>query len=442
MPMERNAMGFLLEWKNREDRKPLILKGARQTGKTWLMKDFGRRCYEDTAYFNFDEDDGLKELFRTTKDPFRLLELLGLIHEKRILPEKTLVFDEVQECPEALNSLKYFREKAGEYHIMAAGSLLGTYLAEPKSYPVGQVDLLSLHPLSFAEFLQAVDPGLATFRDGIHGEAAIPEIFHNRLLEACRLYLIIGGMPECVASWIAYRDAGRINAIQKNLLALYENDFTKHNRKINAARILMVYRSIIPQLAKENQKFSYGTVKPGARAREFEEAVEWLVSAGIANRIYNVSSPQYPLKSYARQSHFKLFFLDTGLLKAMAEIDNEAIILRKDFSFRGVLAENFVLQQFLSSSGASPYYYAPDSRHEIDLLLQHNMEVLPVEIKAGTDKNAASFKSYLSKYRPQNAIRYSERNFRRDGAFVNIPLYLAGRMDLLSRKDASQKETR
>lgn len=430
--MERNALKYLQFWKTRADRKPMILKGARQTGKTWLMKEFGRRFYDDTAYFNFDESNDLNELFLTTKDPFRLLDLLGIMHGRRIMPGKTLlILDEIQECPEALNSLKYFRENAGEYHVMTAGSLLGTYLAEPKSYPVGQVDILPIFPLSFEEFLLAIDEGLARFFQGIQSNTVIPEIFHNRLLEVCRMYFIIGGMPECVDSWLSYKDAGRIEAIQKNLLSLYENDFTKHNRKVNSARILMVYRSIVPQLAKENKKFAYGKVKPGARAREFEEAVEWLVSAGIVNRIHNISTPQYPLKSCVMQNHFKLYFFDTGLLKAMADIENEAIVLKKEFPFRGALAENFVLQQLLSNNSSIPYYFAPDSQHEIDFLLQHNTEVLPIEVKAGSDKHAGSFKRYVTKYQPTTAVRYSERNYRQDGAFVNIPLYLAGRMDLL-----------
>ena len=428
--MERKAIQHLLNWKSDEDRKPLILRGARQTGKTWLMQEFGRVSYKNTAYFNFDENEDLKELFETTKDPHRLIELLGLIQGQRIMPEKTLlIFDEVQECPEALNALKYFREKANEYHVVAAGSLLGTYLAEPKSYPVGQVDIMNVYPLSFEEYLAGTDEKLLGFiKENRIGEK-IPTIFHERLLEAYQLYNIIGGMPECVASWIKYRDAGRIDVIQKNLLALYEHDITKHNKKVNASRILMVYRSIVPQLAKENKKFAYGVVKPGARAREFEEAVEWLVSAGIVHRVLNVSTPQYPLNAYTQHSHFKLYFLDTGLLKAMAGVDNDAIILKKAFPFRGVLAENFVVQQFLANTDETLHYYAPDSRFEIVLLLQKDLEVVPIEIKAGTSKAAASFKRYLDKYKPLKAVRYSEMNWSRDGAFANIPLYLAGKKE-------------
>ena len=280
--MKRNAIQDLIKWKSSEDRKPMVLKGARQVGKTWLMKEFGQSQYDSYVYFNFDEEDELKSIFEANKNPHRVVELLSMISGKKILPEKTLIiFDEIQECPEALNTLKYFKEKANEYHVIAAGSLLGTLLAKPKSYPVGMVNLLDIYPLTFDEFLDAVDSPLYAYYDSIQKEQQIEEIFHNRLLEACNNYLIIGGMPECVASWVKHKDPAKITQIQRELVEVYENDFSKHNGKVNSGRILMVFRSIVAQLAKPNEKFMYGAVREGARARDFEEAIEWLVSAGI-----------------------------------------------------------------------------------------------------------------------------------------------------------------
>ncbi len=424
--MERNAFKKLLEWKNDPDRKPLIVKGARQVGKTWLIQEFGRTQYSSYAYFNFDEEDELKSIFETNKNPMRIIELLGLIKGQKIIPGETLIiFDEVQECSAALNALKYFKEKANEYHIIAAGSLLGTLLAKPKSYPVGQVNLINLYPLSYAEFLAAVDEPLYAFYSQIEKGQPIEEIFHNRLLEAYSNYLIIGGLPECVASWIKYKDPQRIRQIQTELVTIYENDFSKHNGKINSGRILLVFRSIVSQLAKESEKFIYGCIKEGARAREYEEAIEWLVSAGMLNRVYNVSKPEHPLKAFDQLNHFKLFLFDTGLLKHMAGIDNAAILLKNDYQFKGPLTENFVLQQLQGQFDVDPRFFA-ESRGEIDFLIQNGTEIIPVEVKAGGDKSAASFKSYIKTRQPQTAIRYSKRGYVTDGSITNLPLYLAG----------------
>ena len=316
--MKRNAIQILINWKASDDRKPMVLKGARQVGKTWLMKEFGRSCYDSAVYFNFDEEDQLKSIFEANKNPHRIIELLSLIAGEKIVPGETLIiFDEIQECPEALNSLKYFKEKANEYHVIAAGSLLGTLLAEPKSYPVGMVNLLDIFPLGFDEFLDATDPALFAYYESIQKGQDIEEIFHHRLLDAYNNYLIIGGMPECVASWVKYKDPARISQIQKELIEVYENDFSKHNGKVNSGRILMVFRSIVAQLAKPNEKFMYGAVREGGRARDFEEAIEWLVSAGMLNRVYNVSKMEHPLAAFDKLDQFKLFVLDTGLLKSV-----------------------------------------------------------------------------------------------------------------------------
>ena len=424
--MNRNAFNKLVAWKNNPDRKPLILKGARQVGKTWLMAEFGKTQYSGYVYFNFDEEDELKSIFETNKNPQRIVELLGLLSGQKIVPGETLIiFDEIQECSAALNALKYFREKANEYHVVAAGSLLGTLLAKPKSYPVGQVNLLELHPLSFDEFLAAVDEPLYAYYSQIEKNRPIEEIFHNRLLDAYNNYLIIGGLPECVASWVQYKDPQKIGQIQTELVTIYENDFSKHNGKVNSGRILLVFRSIVSQLAKSNEKFIYGCIKEGARAREFEEAIEWLVSAGMLNRVYNASKPEHPLKAFDQLNYFKLFLFDTGLLKHMAGIDNSAILLKSDYQFKGVLTENFVLQQLREQFEIEPRFFA-DGRGEIDFLIQNGTEIIPVEVKGGEDKSAASFKTYIKNRQPQTAIRYSKRGYVTDGNITNLPLYLVG----------------
>ncbi len=423
--MKRNAIQVLINWKSSEDRKPMVLKGARQVGKTWLMKEFGRSYYNSYVYFNFDEKDELKSIFELNKNPQRIIELLSMIAGEKILPEETLIiFDEIQECPEALNTLKYFKEKANEYHVIAAGSLLGTLLAKPKSYPVGMVNLLDIFPLGFDEFLDATDPSLFAYYDSIQKEQQIEEIFHNRLLEAYNYYLIIGGMPECVASWVKYKDPAKVSRLQRELIEVYENDFSKHNGKVNSGRILMVFRSIVSQLAKPNEKFMYGAVREGGRARDFEEAIEWLVSAGMLNRVYNVSKMEHPLSAFDKLDQFKLFLFDTGLLKHMAGIDNSAILLKADYQFKGPLAENYVLQQLRGQFDVEPRYYS-DKNSEIDFILQYGTEIIPVEAKGGEDKSAPSFKKYISDNQPNYALRYSKRGYRKDGYITNLPLYLA-----------------
>ena len=420
-------MEKLVAWKSSDERKPMVLKGARQVGKTWLMKEFGRNYYKSFVYFNFDEEDELKSIFETNKNPQRIIELLSMIAGEKIHPLDTLViFDEVQECPEALNALKYFKEKANEYHVIAAGSLLGTLLAKPKSYPVGMVNLLDIFPLTFEEFLEATDAPLFAYYEGIHKEQQIEEIFHNRLLEAYNNYLIIGGMPECVSSWLKHKDPAKIAQIQRELIEVYENDFSKHNGKVNSGRILMVFRSIVTQLAKSNEKFMYGAVKEGARARDFEEAIEWLVSAGMLNRIYNVSKLEHPLSAFDKLDQFKLFLFDTGLLKQMAGVDNSAILLKSTYQFKGPLTESYVLQQLRGQFEVMPRYFS--SRNgEIDFVLQCGMEIIPVETKGGEDKSAPTFKKYVADNHPLYAVRFSKMGYRKDGNITNIPLYLVGK---------------
>ena len=423
--LKRNAIADLKKWKDDAERKPLVIRGARQVGKTWLMREFGQTCYDHFVYFNFDEEDELKSIFETNKNPQRIVELLSMVAGEKILPGETLIiFDEVQECPEALNTLKYFKEKANDYHVIAAGSLLGTLLAQPKSYPVGMVNLLDLYPLTYDEFLEATDPALYAYYENIQKDQPIEDIFHNRLLDAYNNYLIIGGVPECVTSWVNYKDPARVSQIQRELIEIYENDFSKHNGKVNSGRILMVFRSIVSQLAKSNEKFIYGAVRQGGRARDFEEAIEWLVSAGMLNRVYNVSKMEHPLSAFDKLDQFKLFLFDTGLLKHMAGIDNSAILLKNDYQFKGPLTENYLLQQLRGQFEVEPRYFSAKNS-EIDFVLQNRMEIIPVEVKGGEDKSAPSFKRYVSEHHPEYALRFSKRGYRKDGEITNIPLYLA-----------------
>ena len=426
--MQRKALAQLLDWKKSPLRKPLILKGARQVGKTWLMKEFGRLNYEKAFYFSFEREEELFHIFEKNKDPLRIIDQLGTIYNDKIEPEKHLIiFDEIQECPKALNSLKYFNEEANEFHIIAAGSLLGTLLAESMSYPVGKVNLLDIYPMDFEEFLEAVEPSLLNYIEQTSPDEII-EIQHTKLIEHYHNYLIIGGMPECVSCWVNEKNSGIVAEIQKELINLYENDFAKHNKKVNAARILLVFRSLVSQLSKENEKFIYGCVKQGARAREFEESIEWLVSSGIVLRVYDVTKPEHPLKAFEDFSSFKLFFFDVGLLKYAAGVSNKDIILDMGFQFKGALTENYVLQQLIPQFDVKPHYYSPSQNYEIDFLLQNESDIIPVECKAGKNTISASFKRYRNEQNPNFSIRFSELPYKKQEDMINVPLYLAGQI--------------
>ena len=426
--MQRKALAQLLDWKKSPRRKPLILKGARQVGKTWLMKEFGRLNYEKAFYFSFEREEELFHIFEKNKDPLRIIDQLGTIYNDKIEPEKHLIiFDEIQECPKALNSLKYFNEEANEFHIIAAGSLLGTLLAESMSYPVGKVNLLDIYPMDFEEFLEAVEPSLLNYIEQTSPDEII-EIQHTKLIEHYHNYLIICGIPECVSCWVNEKNSGIVAEIQKELINLYENDFAKHNKKVNAARILLVFRSLVSQLSKENEKFIYGCVKQGARAREFEESIEWLVSSGIVLRVYDVTKPEHPLKAFEDFSSFKLFFFDVGLLKYAAGVSNKDIILDTGFQFKGALTENYVLQQLIPQFDVKPHYYSPSQNYEIDFLLQNESDIIPVECKAGKNTVSASFKRYRNEQNPNFSIRFSELPYNKQEDMINVPLYLAGQI--------------
>jgi predicted AAA+ superfamily ATPase len=429
--MQRNLFGKLEQWKTKEGRKPLIIEGARQVGKTWIMKEFGRACFEDVAYFNFEPDKELQSIFEPNIQAHVLLEKLGFLRERKITPRTLIVFDEIQECPRALNSLKYFCEDAPEYAVVAAGSLLGTYLARPHSYPVGKVDIATMHPLSFEEFLRAVDESLFGYYITINSDTIIDEIFHNRLIEIWQKYLIVGGLPECVSAWLSTGDPALVLEKQQDIQKIYERDFTKHNGKINAAKILMVFRNVAAQLAKENKKFIYGDIQRGARARSFEEAIEWLVTANLINRVYRAAKNAMPLNVYTDLSAFKLYLFDTGLLKFMSGATNEGIILNEDFPFKGALTENFVLQELNAQFIVPPKYFTFE-HYENDFLIQaRNGDIVPVEVKAGKNVSSPSFRAYNERFSPRLRIRYSMLNYQRDGNLINIPFYLIGKTNKL-----------
>ena len=428
--MHRNAMKELLAWKANARRKPLVLKGARQVGKTWLMNEFAKNSYEDFIYISFDKDTAIGKVFEETKDPKLILERLALIRGKILLPEETLIiFDEIQECPNALGSLKYFNEEANEYHIIAAGSLLGTYLADPISYPVGKVNLLNIYPLTFDEYLAAVDIGMYQYYCNIKSGKDYISALHLKMLEHYKRYLIIGGMPECVQSWIINKDPEEIDIIQNEIIVLYENDFTKHCGKVNSGRILQIFRSIVPQLAKDNsEKFMYSAIAKSARARDFEDAIEWLISSGIVYRIMNITKSEYPLRAYEKPNHFKLFLLDAGLIKQLAKLTNKSITQYEAFSFKGSLVENYVLEQLLPILKYSPNFFSYAQDREVDFILQHEENIIPVEVKSGENKKAVSFKGYIEKYSPRTAIRLNTNEYMVNSAITNIPLYFAGKL--------------
>ena len=428
--MYRKIMNELIAWKASPRRKPLVLRGARQVGKTWLMNEFANNEYADSIYISFDKDAEAVKVFSDTKDPKLILERLALIRGKTIMPEKTLIIlDEIQECPSALGSLKYFNEEANEYHVIAAGSLLGTYLAQPMSYPVGKVNLLNIYPLSFEEYLAAVDFGMYQYYGGVESGKDYVSAFHNRMTGHYKKYLTIGGMPECVQCWADRADPAEIADIHEEIISLYENDSTKHSGKVNSGRVLQVFRSIVPQLAKENnEKFIYAAIAKSARAKDFEDAIEWLVSSGIIYRILNISKPEYPLRAYEMLNHFKLFLLDVGLLKHMAKLTNKSILLSEAFQFKGQLVENYVLEQLLPLLNYSPNFYSYAQDREIDFILQCGETIMPIEVKSGENKNAVSFKRYIEKYQPAISVKFSTMEYIVNGAITNIPLYFAGKI--------------
>lgn len=432
--MRRYIKEQLIEWKNRKDKKPLILKGARQVGKTYILKEFGQEQYENVAYFNFDHDEALKELFVTTKDPKRILEQLVFVTGKAIEPQKTLIiFDEVQECPDALNSLKYFQEEANEYHIVCAGSLLGIKLSHT-SFPVGKVEYLEMYPMTFTEFLLADNQdNLVQYMESINKIEKIPDIIFNQLNEKIKSYFIIGGMPEVVKMWVETRDIEAVNRIQKQILSGYEDDFGKHTDTIYMqAKISIIWESVISQLARENKKFLYQVAKSGARAREYEDAIGWLNDSDILHKIFNITKPDFPLNAYTDLSSFKLYMLDVGLLRRKANLDSKIVAYGNKLfeEFKGALTENFILNMIMFKFENKPNYYTFD-RHEIDFIIQYKNEIIPIEVKSSENINNISLTRFNELNENKISVRFSTRNLDKSGKILNVPIFMAEYIDKL-----------
>ena len=424
--MKRFILNELVKWKESKYRKPLILKGAKQIGKTYILQQFGKENYEGVAYFNFDHDEDLYNLFTNTKDPKRLLEQLAFIYGKAIIPGKTLIiFDEIQECPNALNSLKYFQEEANEYHIVCAGSLLGIRLSHT-SFPVGKVDFLNMYPMTFREFLIADNcENLVGYMESIRSIEKIPDIFFNQLQEKLKAYFIIGGMPEAVKIWVNEKNIELVNNVQANILKAYESDFSKHTTNNEANKISLIWNNIPSQLAKENKKFLYQTVKEGARAREYEGALNWLNDANLIYKVHNVTKPDFPLKAYNDLSAFKIYINDVGLLRRMANLDSRIVVEKNKLfeEFKGALTENYVLNMLTAIMDNVPNYYTFD-RHEIDFIIQYRNEIIPIEVKSNSAINNVSLTRFVEKNDKKLAIRFSMNNLAKSGKILNIPLFL------------------
>ena len=424
--MKRNLMKSLKEWKNSPYRKPLILSGARQVGKTWLMKEFGRTEYTSTVYVNFDQDINAAGLFEGSINPDRIILGLRALSGMEIDPDNTLIiFDEVQEAPRALTSLKYFCEEAPQYSIIAAGSLLGVALHAGTSFPVGKVDRMHLYPLNFQEFLYAMGEDAAAEILQTKDQRMIT-VLREKLSDLLRQYYYVGGMPEAVNYYKDNKEFTGVRQIQKNLLAYYQQDFSKHAEPRLTERLNLVWSSIPAQLAKENRKFIYGQVRQGARAKDFELAIQWLSDCGLIHVIHRVTKPGYPLKAYEDLNAFKIYLLDVGLLGAMADLSSNTIVEgnRIFTEFKGALAEQYVLQELIAEDHLNPMYYsAENSRMEIDFIVQKGDEVIPIEVKAEENLRAKSLRSYCEKYKPKTAVRFSMSDYREHDWMVNVPLY-------------------
>lgn len=421
-------MSALLKWKQQPERKPLIIQGARQIGKTWIMRKFGEEYFDYVAYFNFDASEELCKEFENTKNPRRLIDILRLYTECPIEPDRTLIiFDEIQQSNKALNSLKYFCEEALEYHILAAGSLFGVSLSHGDSFPVGKVEFLKMYPITFKEFLRVDIPQMYEYLENLKEIAPLPEIVMGRVGESYRRYLVCGGMPAAVVAMLERRGVHEIEEIQRGILTAYALDFAKHAPGSDIPRITSIWNSIPSQLAKENRKFVYKLVKNGARAREYEDGLLWLEHASLIYRIFCSSKPGLPLSAYDDLSAFKIYLCDVGLLRVMASLPSDVLWTENALysEFKGAMAENAVLQSLVAHFEVLPRYWTSEATAELDFLLQHNVLLLPVEVKSGTRLSGKSLGVYINRYNTDLALRYSMNNLRRDNVILNIPIFLA-----------------
>lgn len=431
--MKRLIMQDLEKWKNSKRRKPLVLRGARQVGKTWVLEEFGKSFSDGYVRFNFDKEPEYAQFFRSTKDVQRILQNLAMASGNRITKDTLIIFDEIQACPEALNSLKYFREDAPEYYVAAAGSLLGLQLSG--GFPVGQVDFLEMGPMTFTEFLLADHAeNLVDYLRSITEPETIPEAFFAPLSEKLKHYFITGGMPESVLVWTEDKDPKEVDKVLSDIITSYESDFGKHAPVEDVPKIRYIWQSLPSQLARENKKFLYSAVKPGARAREYEDALNWLRDADIVSKVNRISKPGLPLSSYDDLSAFKIYLVDVGILRRLAHLPTTAFAEndRLFTEFKGALTENYVHQALIHSFEVPPRYWA-EAPHEVDFILQRGTDVIPIEAKAGENVKATSIKRYGRDYAANTPIlvRLSMRNLSYDGAMLNIPLFMVDELDRL-----------
>ena len=424
--MYRNAMNDLYKWKAKKDKKPLIIRGARQVGKTWLMREFGRIAFDDMVYINFDNNSQMKELFSLDMRIERIITGLELYVGHKIEPLNTLlVFDEVQEVPQALAALKYFNENAPEYQIVCAGSLLGVALHGGTSFPVGKVEFLDLYPLSFTEFMRAM--GRELFVELLEKQDFVmATTFKQEFIDLLKHYYYVGGMPEVVRNFAADKDFGEVREIQQRILNSYEQDFSKHAPNEIVPRIRMLWNSIPAQLTKENKKFVYGIIKDGARAKDYELALMWLSDCGLVHKVHRVTAPHIQLKAYEDLKAFKLFVLDVGLLSCMVRLNQKVLLSGNELfiEFKGALTEQYVLQQLKTLKNLAAYYWTNDrGSAEIDFLVDNGIDVMPIEVKAETNLKAKSLKTYCEKFKPNKAIRLSMADYRQEDWLLNLPLW-------------------
>lgn len=427
--MYRTAIEALYKWKAKSTKKPLIIRGARQVGKTWLMKEFGKAAYEHTVYVSFDNNQQMKELFSADLDVSRIVMGIELYAGHKIAPANTLIiFDEVQEVPKALTSLKYFNENAPQYQIICAGSLLGVALHQGTSFPVGKVEFLDLYPLSFAEFMKAM--GKEQFVSLLEqGDFAMATTFKREYIDLLKLYYYVGGMPEVVLSFAENGDWGEVREIQQRILAAYEQDFSKHAPHEAVPRIRMLWNSIPAQLAKENKKFIYGLIKDGARAREYEYALMWLSDCGLVHKVHRVTAPSLPLKAYEDLKAFKLFLVDVGLLSCMTRLRQDVLLNGNELfkEFKGALTEQYVLQQLKTLHDIEPYYWTNERNTAgIDFLLNTGNAVVPLEVKAEVNLQSKSLRAFADKFHPPVSVRSTMADYKQEDWLLNLPLYAIG----------------
>ena len=429
--MNRSLIDKLKKWKDKPGRKPLVLYGVRQAGKTWIMKDFGDKCYKQTAYFSFDNNEKLREIFKNDLNVTRIIHALSAEIGFNITASDTLIiFDEIQECPIAMTSLKYFNENAPEYNIIAAGSLLGVMSLEGTGFPVGKVDMLTLYPMTFFEFLQAVDN---RFMETINNlDFDLLPVFHDSLIELLKQYFFIGGMPASVKCYAETKNFFDVREVQTTIINAYYADFIKHIPDSNIAKVRTLWDSVPAQLSKENKRFLYSDIKQGSRGRDYELALQWLKDTGLIKMLNRVSLPKMPLIAYQEASIFKLYMSDIGLLSARTSLDPKIYNDTNNLftHYKGVLAEQFVLQELLALTGSMPiYYWAQDKNNaEIDFVIQHENMIIPIEVKAGTNIKSESLKTYKKLFNPQVSVISSQNKYKKGGETIEIPLYLIGKI--------------